>query len=100
MNAVRWYSYMQEVYADLCAELAIPHIDFDFDKIDINAPMPRPSESKKAPKKEAKKEAEAPKPATAPTAEEEGDVISKMDIRVGRIIRAWNHPESDKYPRD
>lgn len=88
---------MQEVYADLCTELAIPHIDFDFDKIDINFPMPRPSESKKAPK-EAKKEA-APKEAkkeAAPAAEEEGDMISKLDIRVGRIIRAWEHPDSDK----
>ena len=97
MNVVRWYSYMQETYATLCKELEIPHIDFDYEKIDINAPIPRPSENKKAPKKEAKKETEAPKPAAAAaTPEEEEDVISKLDIRVGRIIRAWNHPESDK----
>lgn len=92
---------MQEVYADLCKELAIPHIDFDYEKIDIHFPIPRPSESKKAPKKEAKKETEAPKVASAPAAPAapaaEEDVISKLDIRVGRIIRAWNHPESDKY---
>lgn len=98
VNVVRWYSYMQEVYADLCKELAIPHIDFDYEKIDIHFPIPRPSESKKAPKKETKKEGEAPKAAAAPAAApaEEEDVISKLDIRVGRIIRAWNHPESDK----
>lgn len=89
---------MQEVYADLCKELAIPHIDFDYEKIDIHFPIPRPSESKKAPKKETKKEGEAPKAAAAPVAAPaEEDVISKLDIRVGRIIRAWNHPESDKY---
>ena len=99
MNIVRWYSYMQETYAALCTELALPHIDFDFDKIDINAPVPRPSENKKAPKKEGKKAEEpAAKPAAAPAAaEEEEDVISKLDIRVGRVIRAWNHPDSDKY---
>ena len=24
------------------------------------------------------------------------DCLSKLDIRVGRVVKAWNHPESDK----
>ena len=53
-------------------------------------------ESKKAAKKEAKAAAKesAPQP-EAPKAEDT-DCISKLDIRVGRIVRAWNHPDSDK----
>ena len=87
---------MQETYAAVCQELAIDKIDFPFDSINIAIPAPHFSESKKAPKKEAQaapKEA-APK-AEESKAEEEAD-ISKLDIRVGRIIKAWNHPDSDK----
>ena len=71
-------------------------IDFAFDAIDIHAPTPKPMESKKAAKKEAKAAAKesAPQP-EAPKAEDT-DCISKLDIRVGRIVRAWNHPDSDK----
>ncbi len=96
VNVVRWYSYMQDTYASVCQTLGIAKIDFAFDAIDIHAPTPKPMESKKAAKKEAKAAAKesAPQP-EAPKAEDT-DCISKLDIRVGRIVRAWNHPDSDK----
>lgn len=87
---------MQEVYATVCQELGIAKIDFPFDSINIAIPAPHFQESKKAPKKETKEAAkEAAPKAEEPKAEEEAD-ISKLDIRVGRIVKAWNHPESDK----
>lgn len=94
VNLVRWFSYMQETYASLCASLNIEKVEFPFDSIDIHAPTPKLPESKKAAKKESKP---APKePVAAAKVEEDTDCISKLDIRVGRIIRAWNHPDSDK----
>ena len=39
------------------------------EKIDINAPIPRPSENKKAPKKEAKPQVEEPQVEAAEAAE-------------------------------
>lgn len=92
---VRWYSFMQSLTADACKDLEIAPLDFDYDAINIHMPIPKVMESKKAAKKAAEgAKAEAPK-AEAPKAEEEAD-ISKLDIRVGRIIRAWNHPDSEK----
>lgn len=76
----------------------MPHIDFDYDAINIHMPIPRLAEVKKPAKKAAKEETpkeKAAAPAAAPEAD--ADAISKLDIRVGRIIRAWNHPESEKY---
>ena len=85
---------MQETYASVCASLNIEKGEFPFDSIDIHAPTPKLPESKKAAKKESKP---APKePVAAAKVEEDTDCISKLDIRVGRIIRAWNHPDSDK----
>ena len=86
---------MQDTTAVVCKELSIPHIDFDYAAINIRVPPPKVMESKKAAKKAAKEE--APKEKAAVSAEEDANAISKLDIRVGRIVRAWNHPDSDKY---
>ena len=94
MNVVRWYSFMQSMAAEACKDLGIAPLTFDYDSINIHMPIPKVMESKKAAKK-AERPAEASK-AEAPKAEEEAD-ISKLDIRVGRIVRAWNHPDSDKH---
>lgn len=85
---------MQFTAAAACADLSVPHIDFDYDAINIHMPIPRLAEVKKPAKKAAKEETPKEK-AAAPEAD--ADAISKLDIRVGRIIRAWNHPESEKY---
>ena len=86
---------MQDATAGVCEELSIPRIDFDYAAINIRVPAPKVMESKKAAKKAAKEE--APKEKAAASSEEDANVISKLDIRVGRIVRAWNHPDSDKY---
>ncbi|CAM9950776.1 unnamed protein product, partial [Sphacelaria rigidula] len=39
--------------------------------------------------------APAPAPAPAAAVSEEGDP-SKLDMRVGVIVKAWEHPDSDK----
>ena len=48
VNLVRWFSYMQETYASVCASLNIEKVEFPFDSIDIHAPTPKLPESKKA----------------------------------------------------
>jgi methionine--tRNA ligase beta chain len=50
------------------------------------------SNKKKKDKKE-KKESSAP---AAAAAAEEGEDVCKLDIRVGHILKAWEHPDSDK----
>ena len=54
-------------------------------------------EEKKEKKEKKPKEepAQAEKKAEAPKVEE--NVISKLDIRVGKIVKVWPHPDSDKY---
>jgi aminoacyl tRNA synthase complex-interacting multifunctional protein 1 len=63
--------------------------------IDANAPLPT---DKKPAKAEAKKE-KAPKPAAKKAAPADADQpeITKLDIRVGRIVKVWKHESADKY---
>jgi aminoacyl tRNA synthase complex-interacting multifunctional protein 1 len=54
---------------------------------------------KKAAGKDKEKPASAPASAPAPAADgDDGDSAdpSKLDIRVGLVVKCWNHPESDK----
>ena len=36
-------------------------------------------------------------PVQSPTILTPEECLSQLDIRVGRVVEAWNHPDSDKY---
>ncbi|RLN54725.1 hypothetical protein BBJ29_006083, partial [Phytophthora kernoviae] len=65
--------------------------------IDHNAPVAK--EQHKEHKKEQKnktKKPKAPKPAKAPPADPNQPEITKLDIRVGQIVKVWKHETADK----
>ena len=55
-------------------------------------------EKKDAPKQQQqpKKEKKKKEPAAAPAAEDEAGIFAAMDVRVGVIVDAWEHPEAEK----
>ena len=53
-------------------------------------------QKKAAAEKRAKKAAEKPKKASPPSAVDDVLTVAALDIRVGKILKAWHHPESDK----
>jgi methionine--tRNA ligase beta chain len=59
-------------------------------------PVLTDEQKKAAADKRAKKAAEKPKKATAAPPVEAELTVAALDIRVGKIIKAWHHPESDK----
>ncbi|RLN10132.1 hypothetical protein BBJ28_00023514, partial [Nothophytophthora sp. Chile5] len=69
------------------------------------APAPLQPEEKAAakeqkPRTEQKpkaKKPKAPKPAKAPAADPNQPEITKLDIRVGQIVKVWKHETADKY---
>jgi aminoacyl tRNA synthase complex-interacting multifunctional protein 1 len=64
---------------------------------DSGAPVLTDEQKKAAADKRAKKAAEKPKKAAPPPPPVEAELtVAALDIRVGKIIKAWHHPESDK----
>ena len=62
--------------------------------IDANAPLPTKHRSSKKDKSKDKSKAKpAPKPKAANPNQPE---ITKLDIRVGKIVKVWKHEEADK----
>lgn len=66
----------------------------DKNKGDLTEEQKKAAADKRAAKK-ADKQAKKPKPDAQPAAEEELN-ISALDIRVGRIIKAWEHESAEK----
>lgn len=64
------------------------------DKGDLTEEQKKAAADKRAAKK-ADKQAKKPKPDAQPAAEEELN-ISALDIRVGKIIKAWEHESAEK----
>jgi methionine--tRNA ligase beta chain len=56
------------------------------------APAPTPAPEKKA--KKAKAPAPQPKKKNAPA--ESQPLFTKLDLRVGKIVKVWEHPDSEK----
>ncbi|KAH7473985.1 Methionine--tRNA ligase, cytoplasmic [Phytophthora ramorum] len=66
--------------------------------IEANAPVGE-QKTQKTEKKEQKpktKKPKAPKPAKAPAADPNQPEITKLDIRVGQIVKVWKHETADK----
>ena len=53
-------------------------------------------QKKAATEKRAKKAADKPKKALPPPAVDDVLTVAALDIRVGKILKAWHHPESEK----
>lgn len=66
--------------------------------LNTNAEPAKPKESTKKAKAEKSSESATKKPAASPPAESASEKLdpSKLDIRVGRIVKCWNHPDSEK----
>ncbi|ETP48441.1 methionine-tRNA ligase, beta subunit [Phytophthora nicotianae P10297] len=65
--------------------------------IEANAPIgndKKPQQQKE--QKPKTKKAKAPKPAKAPAADPNQPEITKLDIRVGKIVKVWKHETADK----
>ena len=62
------------------------------------APVPTVEKKEKKDKKEKKIDVATVENSSVPTAGAEGDDLdpSKLDIRVGVVVKCWNHPDSDK----
>lgn len=70
--------------------------------IDANTPVgaqaaeQKPQAQKKEKKPKAPKPAAAAKPKAAATPAEDQAEITKLDIRVGQIVKVWKHDTADK----
>lgn len=62
--------------------------------IEANAPVG--AEAQKQQQKPKAKKPKAPKPAKAPAADPNQPEITKLDIRVGKIVKVWKHETADK----
>lgn len=125
INIRRWLSHVQTlVAANVLASVALPEVKlpllvFASTQVAVAAgsaapaaptpaaaattsdakDVPPPAEKKeKKEKNDAKKAETAAPPAAAatPAAASEAVDPSKLDIRVGLVVKCWNHPDSDK----
>ncbi len=70
---------------------------FEFKKLGSSESKEERKQKAEVAKNEKKqKAAESKKTNNAAAAEEEQHLFTKLDIRVGHIVRAWPHPESSK----
>ncbi|KAG6975764.1 hypothetical protein JG688_00002066 [Phytophthora aleatoria] len=60
--------------------------------IEANAPIG----NDKKPQQQKEQKPKAPKPAKAPAADPNQPEITKLDIRVGKIVKVWKHETADK----
>ncbi|GMF35895.1 unnamed protein product [Phytophthora fragariaefolia] len=63
--------------------------------IEANAPV-GPKAQQQQQKQQKPKKPKAPKPAKTPAAAPNQPEITKLDIRVGRIVKVWKHDTADK----
>jgi methionine--tRNA ligase beta chain len=63
-------------------------------KKDGGAAKAAPAAAKAAPAKDKGKEKDKAK--AAPAADDSQPLFSKLDVRVGRVVDAWHHPEADR----
>ena len=105
-NVCRWYDQLQKSAPIVASSVAPPLIHFDYDAAASDCDPPsqeknsvgKASNDKKANKKSSdkkqKKKKEKKKRAPKPAAPEQ-PLITALDIRVGKILKAWEHESAD-----
>ncbi|KAF1784734.1 NAD(P)-binding domain [Phytophthora cactorum] len=97
-QATMQYSYVcrQTMSATEQIQSLISSLETDLG-IEANAPIgnDKKPQQQKEQKPKAKKP-KAPKPAKAPAADPNQPEITKLDIRVGKIVKVWKHETADK----
>ncbi|KAK8794607.1 hypothetical protein WA158_001588 [Blastocystis sp. Blastoise] len=92
LNIFRWYNYVQHTSEVENAENHHPLLPFDVTKRYHVKNIKKAEKAAKAPKQQGDK----PKEEKKEEAKVDENVISKLDIRVGRLLKVWPHPDSDK----
>lgn len=107
-NELRWFRQIQSELSRMLPSLPVVEPSLS---TNVDGPIPMPKKKKKAPappvEKEKKKKQKAPAaaaPADAPKKEKKAasadddptSSFAALDVRVGKIVDAWKHPDAEK----
>ena len=99
-HSLTMYQYLRPSFTNLVPGTKIAAGGILYEEVDANGVVKRNAGGKGSKKSSAKEDylkAKAAKDAKkAALKKKEGPLFSQVDVRVGKIVKVWNHPESEK----
>ncbi|KAK8883255.1 hypothetical protein M9Y10_045906 [Tritrichomonas musculus] len=100
VDLVRWLIFINNLLGNPLPQLPVPNIEFKFgsNKQNQNAhkPAPGPKQPGQQPAEGKGKKAQKKPQQNAPKQEEDTrDPFSWIDVRIGKIVKVWPHPNAD-----